>query len=107
MPAGGARPGAGRPRKEISSPKQQTECSFPVDVVAQSKANPGMTPLEYMLTVMRNPDVPDTRRDRMAVAAAPYCHGKIAEQYETKKKRTHMAAAATAKETEWGVLVQH
>ena len=71
------------------------------------KVNPLMTPLEYMLTVMRDPAVDSARRDRMAVAAAPYCHGKVVEPYQSKKKQTHMAATATARETEWGVLVQH
>jgi hypothetical protein len=66
-----------------------------------------MTPLEYMLTVMRDPNADTVRRDRMAINAAPYCHGKVVEEYQSKKKTTQLAATATAKETEWGVLVQH
>lgn len=38
----------------------------------------GMTPLEYMLTIMRNKDAAQSRRDAMAIAAAPYCHPKFA-----------------------------
>ncbi len=38
----------------------------------------GLTPLEYMLGVMRDTGVDGDRRDRMAQAAAPYLHAKIA-----------------------------
>jgi hypothetical protein len=37
----------------------------------------GLTPLEYMLRVMRNPRAPAERRDDMAKAAAPYVHPKL------------------------------
>jgi hypothetical protein len=40
-------------------------------------ARAGSTPLEYMLKVMRNPRADGERRDRMAVAAAPYVHPKL------------------------------
>jgi hypothetical protein len=38
----------------------------------------GVTPLEYMLAVMRDPNVDPDRRDRMATAAAPYIHPRLA-----------------------------
>jgi hypothetical protein len=38
----------------------------------------GLTPLEYMLGVLRDPDVHSLRRDDMAKAAAPYVHSKLA-----------------------------
>jgi hypothetical protein len=31
-------------------------------------------PLEYMLRIMNDEDAPASRRDYMAVSAAPYCH---------------------------------
>lgn len=34
----------------------------------------GITPLEYMLDVMRNAGAEEKRRDLMAMAAAPYAH---------------------------------
>lgn len=43
----------------------------------------GLTPLEYMLKVMRNPKAPDDRRDEMAKAAAPYVHPKLAAMQHT------------------------
>jgi hypothetical protein len=43
----------------------------------------GITPLEYMLKVMRNPKASDDRRDDMAKAAAPYVHPKLASLQHT------------------------
>ena len=37
----------------------------------------GVTPLEYMLAVMRDPSVDADRRDRMAAAAAPFLHPRL------------------------------
>ncbi|MGB9647619.1 MAG: hypothetical protein WCB44_21230 [Stellaceae bacterium] len=36
-----------------------------------------MTPLEYMLAVLRDESVEPDRRDRMATAAAPYIHPRL------------------------------
>jgi hypothetical protein len=41
-------------------------------------AQSGVTPLEYMLSVMRDEQAPADRRDDMAKAAAPYVHPKLA-----------------------------
>jgi hypothetical protein len=38
----------------------------------------GEVPLNYMLQVMRDGNEPAERRDRMAIAAAPFCHPKLA-----------------------------
>ena len=38
----------------------------------------GLTPLEYMLTVMRDKTQEYARRDEMAKAAAPYVHARLA-----------------------------
>lgn len=46
-------------------------------------AKSGVTPLEYMLKVMRNPKADDSRRDDMAKAAAPYVHPKLASMQHT------------------------
>jgi hypothetical protein len=43
----------------------------------------GLTPLEYMLKVMRNAKASDDRRDDMAKAAAPYVHPKLASMQHT------------------------
>jgi hypothetical protein len=36
-----------------------------------------LTPLEYMLVVLRDESVEPDRRDRMAAAAAPYIHPRL------------------------------
>lgn len=43
----------------------------------------GITPLDYMLKVMRNPKADASRRDEMAKAAAPYVHPKLATMQHT------------------------
>jgi hypothetical protein len=56
MPRGGARPGAGRkPKREPASPASQM-------------------PLDYLLSVMRDPEADPKRRDAAAKAAARYLH---------------------------------
>ena len=37
----------------------------------------GVLPLDYMLSVMRDPDADQKRREAMAMAAAPYLHSKL------------------------------
>jgi hypothetical protein len=37
----------------------------------------GMMPVDYMLSVMRDPRADHKRRDAMAAAAAPYLHSKL------------------------------
>jgi hypothetical protein len=37
----------------------------------------GTLPLDYMLTVMRDPTADNKRRDAMAMAAAPYLHPRL------------------------------
>lgn len=44
---------------------------------AAAIAASGLTPLDYMLQVMRDPLADPARRDDMAKASAPYCHAKL------------------------------
>ena len=78
MPRGGYRPGAGRPRgsktlaklaKVIGSERQAAD----VEVLARRS---GLTPLEYMLAIMRDETQDPERRLRMAIAKAPFVHAK-------------------------------
>lgn len=75
MANGGKRPGAGR-RKGSKNKRTQE---------VQAAVNAGIDPLGYMLGVMRDPAQPQDRRDEMAKAAAPYCHGKLATIEHTGK----------------------
>ena len=45
---------------------------------AKAVAESGLTPLDYMLTVMRDDKADLARRDEMAKAAAPYVHNRLA-----------------------------
>jgi hypothetical protein len=91
---GGFRPGAGRPRKpKVPKP-------VPRDIVVDAHAA-RMQPLEYMLAVMNDPAADEIRRDRMAMAAAPYCHPRVADSTRGKKDLQAEAAATAGAATEW------
>lgn len=66
---GGARPGAGRKKGE---PNKRTA------EIQQAVEQSGLTPLEYMLTVMRDIGQDEQRRLAAANMAAPYVHAKLA-----------------------------
>ncbi len=68
MAKGGKRPGAGRKKGSPNRLKKAVQ-------IAATKA--GITPLEYMLKVMRNTKADWDRRDRMAIAAAPFMHPRL------------------------------
>jgi hypothetical protein len=62
----------------------------------------GILPLDYMLSVIRDPNASQSRRDKMAIAAAPYCHPRMTEVQGKGKKDQQAEAAATAGAgTEW------
>lgn len=89
MASGGFRAGAGRP-KGAKSPKAK-----PIKVaqdIKKAARESGMTPLDYMLTVMNDGEADNDRRDRMAVAAAPFCHAR-AESAAGGKKEQQQAEA--------------
>lgn len=65
---GGARPGAGRKK---GSPNKKTA------EVQQAVAESGITPLDYMLQIMRDPLAEGYRRLDAAKSAAPYVHAKL------------------------------
>lgn len=103
MPRGGARPGAGRPRKNVT-PEKIAASKPAAKPVVRVKAGK-MTPLDYMLGVINDPSADDARRDRMAQAAAPYVHPR-AEAVEGGKKAQRQAAAHTAERgTDWESLL--
>jgi hypothetical protein len=55
-----------------------------------------MLPLDYLLSVINDPAVSPSRRDRLAIAAAPYCHPRLIEPQKVGKKDRQDEAAATA-----------
>ena len=93
MARGGYRPGAGRPRKEAGkAPAMVNEDA----AHKPRKSLGGLTPLEYMLDVMNDRLADDARRDKMAIAAAPYVHGKAADAAPGKKEQKQEAAEKVA-----------
>ena len=69
MPRGGKRPGAGRPMGAVSKLKRE---------IMKRSAEQDITPLEFMLQVMRDETEDTKRRCAMAAAAAPLMHRKPA-----------------------------
>jgi hypothetical protein len=65
---GGKRPGAGRPKGSKNTRTAE---------LARKAVEGGITPLEYMLKIMRDDEAPWARRDDMAKAAGPYLHPKL------------------------------
>jgi hypothetical protein len=98
MARGGPRPGAGRPKGSGKGvPKKQGR-----EQIALAKAK-GLTPLEYMLDVMNNEAEDPARRDRMAQAAAPYVHARLAPKaVDPDEKQTTEQKTA---EAEWNELL--
>jgi hypothetical protein len=76
MSRGGAREGAGR---KPGTPNRATAER------QQEVAESGITPLDYMLTVLRNDTEPFERRSWAAEKAAPYVHPKLAAVEHTGK----------------------
>lgn len=69
MARGGARPGAGRPK---GTPNKAT-AARQAEIAAS-----GLTPLDYMLAILRDETKDEAARFEAAKAAAPYVHPKLA-----------------------------
>jgi hypothetical protein len=69
MPRGGARPNSG--------PKKGAKYRFNRELAERLKATGEVTPLDVMLAMMKDPDLPPEVRVRAAKGAAPYCHKRL------------------------------
>lgn len=67
----GSKPGERRGGRSKGTPNGKT-----AEKVAAIEAS-GITPLDYMLRVMRDEGADEKRRDDMARAAAPFVHAKL------------------------------
>jgi len=67
---GGTRKGAGRPAGSVAKKRQVT-----ADMIVETAD--GYLPLSYMLALMRDEQAEPSRRDAMAIQAAPYCHARL------------------------------
>ena len=72
---GGRRRGAGRP-KGAKNKRQVVQIET---LTAGRKLQ-----LEYMLEALNDPTTPEERRDRFAIAAAPYVHPRLTAVVEPK-----------------------
>lgn len=77
---GGARPGAGRKKGE---PNKRTA------EVQKAVEESGLTPLQYLLSVMRDELAEPRERQVCAIAAAPYVHSKLSSIEMTADMRIH------------------
>jgi phage terminase small subunit len=89
MSRGGYRPGAGRPK---GAKNKSPNWDRIVPRIQSEALLSDLTPLEYMLTVMRDPSQDPARRDRLAIAAAPYVHHRIADERIRRKDEAEKAA---------------
>ena len=98
MARGGYRPGSGPPKGTKYAPrgsrKPKAPKGIPKDIKDEAAAE-NLDPLTYMLRVMNDPTVEKDRRDRMAIAAAPFVHARKGEAGTGKKdEKAERAKAA-------------
>lgn len=67
----------GRPPKAVSELKALVQEKLRQEINPAQLEN--LTPLEYALSVMNNPNEPKDRRDRLCVAILPFMHTKLGE----------------------------
>lgn len=92
MPNGGYRPGAGRPK---TKPPVEPLVSGDVETRLQS-GRPYESSLEFAMSVINDPLVPLEPKIRLAIAAMPFQHAKIAEQPASKRSERAIDAAEEA-----------
>ncbi len=69
MAHGGKRPGSGRPKGAATKKTRE---------IADTAAAQGITPLEYLLSIVRDESLERPERVDAAKAAAPYVHPRLA-----------------------------
>src|SRR4249920_2541921 len=70
----GSRPGERRGGRQRGTPNKATLAK--ATALASASADPTITPLQFLLGVMRDPKAPTGLRVQVARAAAPLVHGK-------------------------------
>ena len=89
MARGGYRPGAGRPRGS----KGKTTKTKTIPITRDGET---ITPLEFMLRVLNDPNADKELRAKMAIAAAPYIHSRAGESAGKKQEKADRAKKAGA-----------
>lgn len=99
MGSGGYRPNSGPAKgtkyktKGTARESKKKKSGIPNDIIEDAAAE-NMAPLDYMLKVMRDDQADPARRDRMAVAAAPFCHPRKGEGEGKKDAKAERAREA-------------
>ena len=91
MPRGGYRPGAGR------KPGAKTKLTEQ----AIREAGEGITPLEFMLGLLRDESLDMLQRFEAAKAAAPYVHARQIESQVQSENVNYNISDAPMSEDEW------
>jgi hypothetical protein len=102
MPQRGFKHGSGRPKGSVASLNRKLSQAQ----IAAEAARVGMAPLDYMISVMNDPLCDPTRRDRMAVAAAPFVHQRIESGSVGKKLRADIEARDIDVGSSWEHLLR-
>lgn len=85
-------PEAPRAKKATKRKVAPADQSALPDDITKPAAELNLTPLEYMLKVMNDTGTDAMRRDRMAMAAAPFVHMRPSESSPGKRKLQEEAA---------------
>lgn len=89
MAHGGARNGAGRKPSSLTTKTRE---------IAEKAVEGGITPLDYMLTLLRDEGQPSAVRFEAAKAAAPFVHPKLSTV------QANIEATVGVTEIEWRVV---
>lgn len=89
---GGRREGAGRPKGSLNKANAKRE--------ADVKAS-GLTPLDYMLGILRDDTADAAQRFEAAKAAAPYVHPRLSATELKGDLTINDVSAEPASEAEW------
>jgi hypothetical protein len=100
---GGARPGAGRKRFDIAADRERQRRQHPEQAAYYDSL---LTPLDYLLGVMRDASAEWSRRDDAARAALPYCHRRLAAMEIGKKQIAEQEATTAGEGTDWSEDLQ-
>lgn len=101
MARGGYRPGSGpakgtKYKKKGETRKKAVKKDEIPDDIREEAALLNKTPLQHMLDVMNDHSATPERRDRMAVAAAPFVHPRKGEGAGKKDEKADRAKQAGA-----------
>jgi phage terminase small subunit len=106
MPMGGYRPNGGRPKgsKTLKSAIAGSAAVAPVvappafgDATAKAATEAGITPVQYMLSIVNDSNADPALRARMAIAAAPFVHQRTSEGGKKEAKAEAAKVASTGR----------